>query len=326
MHRSAFPVAAFSFLLVSLHAQQEPRAVPGGGVTAVDGVVRGSGPDYSATFDEHGMRFTPALGARVDTPAALHCGFEHVRRGATKVYERRGGVTPTSADRQVRYRHGPGLTEIYGVGDEGVEQSFVFAERPAGTGDLVVAVRITTDLALATSQASHVRYEQPGAGGVSFGAVTGIDHHGAKAAGALRVVGDMLELSLPSSFVDSAAYPLVLDPMIGSVVTLGNGSAGTDRQPSVAFDQTTQRYLLVWNVEVSATDAEVWAQFVTVLGNPIGNPILVDGNARTGLRPAVANINDSDRFLLVWGRRALLGSTPYTQARYASMTATNGTL
>ena len=328
MRRSTFSAQAlsFSFLLACLAAQQPPEVARGYGLAAAPGSVRGLGRDYSARFDERGLHFTPALGARVDAPATVHLRFDHVRRGALRVFERRGDVTPTTDERQVRYQHGPQLTELYDVRADGVEQSFVFAERPAGTGDLVVAVRITPDLTLATAHPSDVRYEQPGAGGVSFGAVTGIDHDGARAAGSMRVVGDQLELSLPAAFVDSAAYPLVLDPMIGSVVTLGNGTAGIDRQPSVAFDETTQRYLLVWNVEVSATDAEVWAQFVTVLGNPIGNPILVDGNARTGLRPAVANVNDSDRFLLVWGRAALQGSTPYTQARYAAMTASNGAL
>lgn len=317
------PVLLFQSLLA---AQAAPDAVRTGGVAQDGEDFRAVGGDYAARFAPDGVTFTPALGARVDAPAALHCRFEHVRRGATIGFERRGNVAPTATGRQVRYVHSADVTEVYDVRTDGVEQSFVFTRRPEGRGDLVVATRIATELPLAAAHEGGVRYERADAGGVAFGAVIGIDKNGARATGGLRVVGDVLELSLPAAFVDSAAYPLVLDPMIGTTVTLGNGSPGIDRQPSVAFDETTQRYLVVWSCELSATDAEVWAQFVTVTGTPIGNPILVDGNARTGLRPAVASVNDSDRFLLVWGRAAMQGTTAYTQARYASMAASNGAL
>ncbi len=319
-----------SLLLASLccsllQAQTTPPEA-GVGIDGQDGVLRAAGPDYTARFEASGVTFTPALGVRVQAPATMHCRLEHVRRGSARVFEATQPVPPSVHDRQVRYQHSAQLREVHDVRRDGIEQSFVFAERPAGVGDLVVGLCLTTDLVLTEATATGLCFERPGVGGVCIGAVTGIDANGARAAGTLRVDGSLLELCLPAAFVDTAAYPLVVDPMIGSNVTLGNGAAGIDRQPSVAFDETSQRYLVVWNVELSATDAEVWAQFVTALGNPVGNAILVDGNARTGLRPAVASINDSNRFLLAWGRAAMQGTTPYTQARYASMTASNGTL
>lgn len=324
--RSIALLLASSFTLAHLGAQDTPAMPLGCGLTLHDGAVRAVGPDYAARFAADGTTFTAALGSRVASPASVHLRVAHVRRGSDHVFEGAQNVPPVADEHRVRFAHDRDLTEVYDVRPDGIEQSFEFARRPAGRGDLVVALRVTTDLVPGATDGDGIRFERLGAGGVAIGAVTGIDASGARAAGSLRLVDDLLELSLPAAFVDTAAYPLTLDPMIGSSVTLGNGTPGIDRQPSVAFDDATQRYLLVWNSELSTTNAEVWAQFVTVIGNPIGNPILVDANGRTGLRPAVANINDSDRFLLAWGRAAVQGTTSYTQARYAAMNASNGAL
>jgi hypothetical protein len=120
------PTLLFSALL---HAQAEGPAASPGGVRWHDGAVRAVGQDYVARFDPGGVTFTPALGARVDVPAALHCRFEHVRRGATHDHVRSGDVPPTAGERQVRYAHGTDLVEVYDVRTEGIERRFVFVRR-----------------------------------------------------------------------------------------------------------------------------------------------------------------------------------------------------
>ena len=297
-------VVSFSLLLAAVTAQDFDRVPRGSAVVTHEGVVHGLGADYSARFDAHGVTFTPALGGRVAAPQTLHYRMTTVRRGAAESFRRMRDIAPVVAGERVTYAHDARLSEVYDVAEGGIEQSFVLAERPAGNGDLVVTGEVTTQLPLAVVDPEGARFELPGVGGVAFGAVIGVDANGARCRGALRCDGRMLELSLPANFVDSAAYPLVLDPLIGSAFTVGNAPGGSDVQPAVSFDAASGRYLVVWNVNLSATVAEVRAQLVTDTGVVLGSQILLSSAGVPTERPAVANVNGNHRFVVVYAIRS----------------------
>ena len=287
----------------SVRAQDLAAATATCGVQQQAGHVWAGGTDYSARFDDRGVEFTPALGAAPAKPFPLRFTLDSVRRGANDVFVRTSDAPPLVDGNQVRYAHRDDLVEVYDVRAGGIEQSFVFARRPVGRGDLVVRGRIATELPLAAATDDGLRYELPGAGGVSFGAVTGIDANGATVRGSIRVCNDgsaanQVEWVLPAAFVDGAAYPLVLDPLIGSAFPIGNGLVGTDEQPQVAFDRATGRYLVVWSVVVSASLAEVRGQFVSSAGAVIGGQLLIASSAHT-MPPKVANVANTGRFLVV---------------------------
>lgn len=312
-------VSLLSLLPSFVTAQGVGGARSSHGVQAVDGRVWAGGPDYSARFDGDGVEFTPMLGATAPRPYPVRFTVEGVRRGACDVFVRTGDVTPAAVGEKVRYQHGPDLAEVYDVRAEGIEQSFVFATKPAGNGDLVVAGRITTDLPLAAAGDDGVRYELPGLGGVTFGAVTGVDARGATARGSIRVVGDRVEWVLPASFVEHAAYPLVLDPPIGTSFLIGNGAAGIDTDPSVAYDAATGRYLVAWAVSVSASTSEVRAQLVANNGTLAGGQMLLDGQAMAGTRPSVGNVRATGRFLVGWIGKATVTVPPTSTFTVASL-------
>lgn len=269
------------------------------GVTQLDGIVRAGGPTYAASFLRSGMTFTPLLGARVGDAKSVRFDFAAVRRGDTIVVAREGDVEPHVAGNEVRYARTASITEVYDVRHDGVEQRFVFAERPAGTGDLIVSGELATDLPCTGAGDGGARFELPGIGGVTFGGVTGIDANGARVRGSLRVAGTRLELALPASFVDHAAYPLVLDPLIGAAFTIGSTATDANVQPSVAFDASTARYLVVWNAAVSAAQKELRGQLVSGGGTLVGSQLLI-ATGQWLQRGAVANINSANRFLVAW--------------------------
>lgn len=149
---------------------------------------------------------------------------------------------PTSHDLRVEYDRGVAI-ERYDVGVDGMEQSFVFHQRPTGTGDLVVRGRLATDMVV-TPHGEGLRLEQPGIGGFHIGGVVGFDRMGQRARGRVRFVDGALELSLDAAFVDAAALPLTLDPFIGNVFRLSTNAL--ELRPRVSFDVTTDNYLVVW--------------------------------------------------------------------------------
>jgi len=298
------------------------------GVYDVEGEVRAGGPEYTARFDGRGVEFTPLLGRAAERPFPVRFTMDSVRRGAGDVFVRTADVVPVVDGNHVRFVHGTDLTEVYDVRAEGIEQSFVFGRRPAGSGDLVVRGAITTELPLASASDDGVRYEREGLGGVTFGAVTGVDANGATARGSIRVAADgaHVERVLPAAFVDHAAYPMVLDPLIGSAFAVGNAPGGTDLHPAIAFDATTSRYYAVWMVATGPTSGEVRGQLLSASGNPLGSLNLHSTIADNACRPRVANVNATDRFLVAWGREYVQGPNTIRDYVCASVSAANGTV
>lgn len=319
MHVPSFVVVAVLACLVggldgSLLAQQPPaapataEAIAGSfGVGVHDGVPHAGGPRYSVRFLPSGPVYTPLLGqaARASEPGPVDLQFTFVEaRVGGEVLAIGRDEAPQVAGTVVTYARGA-VVETYEARADGVEQSFVLAERPAAVGDLVVRGRITTALPLVANGDDEVRFAAACGAGVSFGAVTGVDANGATVRGAMRCRGDELELTLPASFVQSACYPLVLDPLVGTAFLVGDDPAYTDFRPSIAYDAGTSRFLVVWSVFVPGTPsvsqhAEIRGQFVVPGGGATGTQVLFTTAAFDTSWPQVANVNATNRFLVAW--------------------------
>jgi hypothetical protein len=142
-------------------------------------------------------------------------------------------------------------------------------------------------------------------GGTGFGAVTGVDANGATAAGKLHFAAGVLELSLPESFVDSAAWPVVLDPLIYPVAFVAPDPFANEGDPDVAYDWTFDRYLVVWDKIYSSTDIDIRGQFLDGVGNidPFGHWFIETATTTVSTVPAVASLPGHSRFMVVWEQR-----------------------
>ncbi len=264
--------------------------------------LAGGGADYEVTFANGGMEYVPALGRRAakNHPFRLH--LESIRRGGSEVVAAAVAPSARQDGGAAVFDRAPGITERFDVRADGVELSYHFERALPGAGDLVVRLRVDTDLIAAPADASagELRFLADGIGGVRVGRVTGVDGAGRRAAGTLRFDGNCLQLGLPASFVDRAVYPLVLDPLIGTEIVFASGY--DDIHPDIAYDVTNDNYLLVWQREFSATSVQIRAQRLDASGTPVGNLLLVTSvvlpNVNTN--PTVASVNQTDQFLICW--------------------------
>lgn len=226
--------------------------------TELDGSPFAVGRDYKARFAETGVAFTPMLGVQAPRNLPLALSLRHVRRGAALLEA--PPVRPTRDGRTIRYVH-ERFVERYDVRSEGLEQSFEFTHRPAGEGDLVVQLAATTELMPEPRPDGTLAWVWPGLGGVHIGTVTGIDAEGDTCPGSLRLVPGGLELVLPSAFVDSAAYPLVLDPTIGAEFYASGSTAFRAILPNVCptsgLGTYANRLLVTYVVQASWLDSDV---------------------------------------------------------------------
>ena len=270
------------------------------GVGMSDEGPMATGPGYLAHFDTQGVTIqTPLEGA---DPQPLRLELSAIRRGDRIVFEPSGQAAPLTRGQTVVYAHGSGIEERYEAQAQGIAQSFVFEEPLVGSGPLVVEFDLDTDLVadVPRSSGSGILFEHAGRGGVHIGEVTGIDAAQARAPGGLAIVDGKLELTLPEAFVDDAAYPLVLDPLIGGSFRVGD-PAWSETAQDIAWEQDGSLYLVVWTRFYSLFNTDLLAQRISTGGLPTGPLIVLEGSSLTLTgTAAVAASGPRDHFFVAW--------------------------
>ncbi len=274
--------------------------------TAADGRPVLIGPGYRLVFDEPGIAFHPALGPAAPVTQELAYELLDVRVGGVELLSATGEARLRLDGIRAHYEHAGGVRECYEATLAGVEQSFVFPERPLAEGDLVVRGRLRTNMLAVEAPGGGLAFELPGVGGVTIGAVfdtdsyaasteggpaavLGIDAQGSTARGTIRFDGNHVEYVLPASFVAEAAYPLVLDPLIGADVQISTSSLREDRADAAAN-------LCAWDVGYAANDYDVHAfkwgwSFIQVVRVTIGE---------TSQAPAVGWVERPSGHVIAW--------------------------
>ena len=268
------------------------------GLHEQSGELRASGPDYRARFPVGGFEFVPALPSAAQTQR-VSMELVSVTRGGQLLHAATS-VEPSSQGKRVEYDHGA-FIERYEVRAEGIEQSFEFPEPLGGHGDLVVRLRLDSSLHGAATIESRegLRLSMASgtaAGGVRIGEVTGISADGATVEGTLSYDGTYLDLALPAAFVDGASYPLVLDPLVGTELAIASFSDARDGD--VAYDVTNDKYLMVRRERFSEVDSQLSYYMVDSSGQISKSASL--GGIGELQSPAVANVNESDAFVIVY--------------------------
>ena len=274
----------------------------GHGLRADGAGLLGCGNDYLVRFDGNGAHFTPVLGRDALAVAPLQLALHSIHRGTTPLPCDLQDAPALDGDTAV-YDRSPQIRERYELRDAGMEQSFVFDTLP-GRGDLVVRCRLGGLGELAAPAADGgIDFVRDGQRLVHMGTVTGIDANGARARGAIRRDGDFVELSLPASFVDRAALPLVLDPFVSAVQGIAVVPSN-DSAPHIVWHTQLQRWLCVFERAVSLTQKDVMIRPLAPNGS-LGSLLPVASVAGTFSRaPRIAYHTGSNRCIVVYQQGA----------------------
>lgn len=275
--------------------QSAPAAMPAPDPVRLDiaptGAIRGIGPGYFASLDGSTLTFRPAPSphaASAETPVLEFRTVSVGRAGGAPLALLREVVPDVEQEQTtLRLRHGA-FEERFALRDRGVKHSYVFEQRPTGTGDLVVRLAFDETLAARPCPEGGLRLGPNGE--IRIGAVIGIDARGARCDGSIEVREGAIEMRLPADFVDRAALPLELDPWIHAQTN--NISFPAD----IAYLNTLDRYLITWsnNEFVFGT---VKAALMDGSGRAIAPVVTLDTSGRTA---RCAAVSVRDRFVVAW--------------------------
>ncbi len=272
-----------------------------------DGTLWAFGGTYKASFNADGATYIPFLGA--DTPRNFPVSF----RAPTitingELIDTPAKAAPVFSDTTAVFDRA-GVRELYDVRKGELEQLFVFDELDQ-RGEIVVRTRIDSELA-GHGGADGLRFVGEH-GSVGYSTAIAIDGNGHRSPVSTRFVDGEIVLRVPAAFVESAALPLTIDPVITTFVASGDATR-RDFSADIAYDDGNARWMVVWQRQFSATDADVYAEAFTPSGVVVPNSgAYIDFTGTAWSAPRIANNARVEQFLVVatvagseskvWGR------------------------
>jgi hypothetical protein len=229
-----------------------------------------AGSRYKVSFHD-GMAFYPVLGADYPTNLPLRWKTRSVRAGGQELVTTE--PRPSSTAWRFEYDLG-GVTEVYEVRTDGLEQMFVVRQRPAAGGDLVVEGEVFTALRAAERYPQHAALRfVDGAGNaiLDYGAAVAVDANGARTAMTTSYDDGRIRLTLDGAWLAQAAFPLTVDPLLSTVIVATHSSAQAS-VPDVARDDEANQLCTTYGRAVSAGDYDLWAR---ITDDQFGNTNIV---------------------------------------------------
>jgi hypothetical protein len=322
-----YPIQLLSAILPLLfgpaHAQQGPGEPPSGlarlmasscGLTPGDGSCWATGPQYAAEIGPVGLRWQGQRGVTVFELEVL----EVQRGGSTWTAPAAGQIGIDAHNPRLGQRAlWPTVSERFEAKPEGLEHSLLF-EGPVGTdGELVVRLNLESEHQALLEGQELLLVDDTGTAIVRFGGVTGIDAAGRTCTGSLRLVADQLEYVLPDAFLAEATWPVLLDPLIGSSITVS--LVPQAYSVALAHSGTSNNYLVAWANSIGNLVAQ---RYDISTFSAQGGQLALDSTGRA--EAVVAGwCRLPNRFLVVWAQDDLANDADLI-AR--TVDATNGAL
>jgi len=264
------------------------------------GAWTGGHTTYAVRVSEEALRVAPHAGETAG--AELELRTEAIQRGDVRLGDG-PARSATDVEGKLRIVRGEVVEQLQNT-EDGVEQSWLFEERPEGKGDLTITVRVSgQDYVGETVHGHHFADKEKGLG-LRYGRATWIDARGEKTDVPVAYADGALALRVPSAVVDGSSYPAVLDPTIGPEMGIDESvmvpARNDQTEPAVAYGNG--QFLVVWTdnrASGGSAASEIYGVRVktdgTVLDNS-GIPISRGTGART--QPAVAS--DGTNWMVVW--------------------------
>ena len=286
-----------------------------------DGPLWACGNAWKASFDGRGFTAIPFFGSDAPQNHPLRVEVAKASVGGDALSLRDG--MPTNPANQVMTRRGA-FTEVIDTGLDRLEQSFVFDALP-NRGAIVVDVTIGGEGYVPSVIENGLRFTTE-RGHVDYTKAVAIDGNGRRLALPITWTGTVAHLEIPASFVETAALPIVLDPVLNFWFALGNpslvqhdGDVATIQLPTV-----NGRTLLVWQRQWSLVDQDCWGLMFDNDLNLVLTDFTIDFTSEDWLKPACAGNNYAQNFLCVSevrvgavyfiaGRLISIGGLPSTQ-------------
>lgn len=279
-----------------------------------DGTTWIRGERYKLAIAADAVTFQPLFGPRAPRDFPIHFRLLDATIGGAALQLAVGSDWQRDGEHFRRQRGG--LRECWQVTPAGAMQYFE-VERPTGDGDLVLRIAATSDLQLA-DDGPGVRFAADGLGHVHYGDAVVIDARGDRLDVPVVVQDGALVIDVPAAFTATAAWPLVVDPL---VTTFALDTTTSDIQdPRVACEPTTGNWLVVAEEHLSATTVDLisWRYSGSATPTLLDTTYIENGADRSN-NPGVGFVAATQEFVVAW-HNATVGNMQWRRRAAGSTT------
>ncbi|MEM8713055.1 MAG: hypothetical protein AAGG01_19070, partial [Planctomycetota bacterium] len=217
------------------------------------------GATYKAHANDVGFTYYPFLGS--DAPSLRPVTF---RLRAATLEGRALDLSERAELRvdgeRVTLDRGP-VDVVYDHATDSVEQSF-FVDAAGATGDLVLELDVTTDLA-AGYEGRGFRFDSD-LGGVHYGGAIVLDGVGHRADVPASLTAGRLTLTVPGSFLTEAEGQIIVDPILSTWTT--DDRSESMLEPDIAYAGETDTFLYVYEEQFAVGDADIFFRETNING------------------------------------------------------------
>ncbi|MFL5318378.1 MAG: Ig-like domain-containing protein, partial [Myxococcaceae bacterium] len=230
---------------------------------------KGAHSTYRVEASADGFSFEPKTSAS----KAVRFEAAEIRSGSTELP--RGSKATVNEDGQLVIARDGAIERLQNTPD-GVEQSWTFAQKPEG--EIVVRLRVDGELVATTANGLHFR---AGDSFVRYGNAKWVDNNGVEVKVEAKMEGPDLVLRVPAADVERAAYPAVLDPIVGAEFDIDRPVIGAapyaQTAPDIQFGGGN--YFAVWE-DLRSGVSEIYGTRVSPAGVVLDkNGIFIAGNS-----------------------------------------------
>ncbi len=259
---------------------------------------------YRASFDENGLRFTPKT--RLLEQGTYHLDFRltQVRSGRTRLFHpgvpQRPPISPPGREDLVWYDRGEAFREEYRLTEGGLEQRFLFLVPIALDGDLMLEGAFSGNLhPILRESTGEVQFLTPkGEALASYGRAIVEDALGRRTVAPLTLSGRHLRIVIPEEWLAQAAYPVLVDPLIGPNVALSTQPLSGDQEQAAMASADGSAFLVAWQSEGNGDD--IYAQAVSAEGALLSETVPIATLLGDQRHPDVAANPGDGEYLIVW--------------------------
>lgn len=257
-----------------------------------DGAVYALGSTYKLQVDDAGATFFPRVGLRAPRSPQLDLSLTRATIGGAPLQFAATAAPSLSGDTVTVHRGA--IIEQYSLGSDLVEQSFLIP-KPLRGGDLEIWLGDQSEARYVARDQAGLRFDAAGFGAVHYGDAVVVDDAGRQWQVESAFERGAIVLRVPGEIIQAARYPLLIDPPVTflSVDTDGDD----DEDPDVAYDTLQNKYLVVYEKVVSASDRDIVSRRFDAAGTFL-DEVAVDLSGADTVDPAVAS--EPGDFLVVW--------------------------
>jgi hypothetical protein len=170
-------------------------------------------------------------------------------------------------NREIQYVRGA-LRETYAIRPDGIEQSFVIPELPAGRGAITVTGSIDTNLVAPADGTSSrsLAFRYHGTDVMSVSEAFAVDASGRRQPLDLAWTRGTLRMTVPAEWVAQATLPIVIDPLLSGFEGFGPQAAGIQGSGvDLAYNSVDNLWVAVYAIPFGAGGFDTDLYYDTIL-------------------------------------------------------------